>query len=84
MNLIARAILLRQQLKSDRQHKKCERCHFVYDKSLDQCPHCKGLNDRQLSEMFDTQKKMQMGNILHITLVIGGLTLFFVIMYWLF
>jgi hypothetical protein len=84
MSLIARAILLRRQLKEDKKRKKCERCHLVYDRSLEQCPHCSGLNDRQVAEMLNAQKKMQMGNILHIALVLGGLSLFLTIMYCLF
>ena len=83
MSLIARAILLRQQLKSNNL-KKCDKCFLVYDKSEAQCPHCKGLNDRQVEELIESQKNMQNGNILHFIIVIGGLTLFFVIMYWLF
>ena len=84
MSMIARAILLRRQLKEDKKRKKCGRCHLVYDRSLEQCPHCKGLNDRQVAEMIETQKKIQTGNILHMVLVIGGLTLFFVLVFWLF
>jgi hypothetical protein len=83
MSLIAKAILLRKQLKSDNT-KQCGRCLQVYDRRLDHCPHCTGLDDRQVELLKNEQKGMQIGNVLHILLVFGVLAFFFAVLVWLF
>ena len=83
MSLLARAILLRRQLKSNNL-KQCNRCSLVYDRSLSQCPHCKGLNERQVEELIEKQKRIQIGSVLHILIVFGVLALFFGILLWIF
>jgi hypothetical protein len=83
MSLIAKAILLRKQLKSDHT-KQCDRCLQVYDRRLDHCPHCKGLNDRQAELLKNEQIGMQIGNVLHILLVFGVLAFCFAVLIWIF
>ncbi len=82
MSLIARAILLRQQLKSKNKLKQCPRCSLFYEQSQDHCPHCAGLNDRQIEELIERQKTFQTGNILHIVFVFSALALFFALLIW--
>ncbi len=81
MSLIARAILLRQQLKS-KKLKQCPRCSLFYEQSRDHCPHCTGLNNRQIEDLMERQKSFQTGNILHIVFVFGALALFFALLIW--
>jgi hypothetical protein len=83
MSLIAKAILLRKQLKSDHS-KQCGRCLQVYDRRLDQCPHCTGMDDRQVELLKNEQKGMQIGNVLHILLVFGVLAFCFAVLIWIF
>jgi len=82
MSLIARLILLRQQLKSDKNLKRCNRCSLRYDKSEVSCPRCTGLTDRQVAELIEKQKRMQLGSVLYIFIIFGVLALFFVILSW--
>ncbi|MFW5989605.1 MAG: hypothetical protein ACOCPQ_05150 [Desulfosudaceae bacterium] len=77
MSLIARAFLLRQQLKESRNRKICPRCGPTHDKNADSCPHCAGLSDLQVEHLREQQKKAQTGNALYLVLVLAGLMLLF-------
>lgn len=76
MSLYARYILLREQLKS-KKTKICHRCNLPYNEAESDCPHCAGLNERQLEELIDKQKKIQTGNVFYIIFVFVLLAAFF-------
>ena len=82
MSLVARLIVMKEQLKS-KKHKVCKRCSLPYDPKQINCPHCTGLTDRQVEELKDNNKKLKYGNIVYIILVFGGLALIFALMSWL-
>ena len=82
MTVVGRLILLREQLKSTKP-KQCERCQLVYDSSLDNCPHCTGLSDREVEELKINNKKIQRANIIHLIQLFIGLFILFAIVFWL-
>lgn len=50
-SLIARAILLKEQLNT----KPCARCGLLYDHRQNSCPHCSHLNEHELSQLLETK-----------------------------
>ncbi len=77
MSLLARAILLRQQLKKSKNQITCQRCLLPYDSAQETCPHCTGLSDRQVEDLRKRQHHQGLGNALYLVLVLAGLMLFF-------
>jgi len=49
MSIADRMILLEQDLKMI----KCDRCGLSYNPENENCPHCKNLNDMEVSELIE-------------------------------
>lgn len=52
---------IEQNIKRRKTQQRCGRCHLFYLKTAVQCPHCSGLDDRQLSSLLEQKVRFKIG-----------------------
>ena len=69
MTLVAKLILLREQLNS----KMCPRCRLYFKKEKMECPHCSKLNDRQVEELLQRSDDIAHGSVWYLLFLMAVL-----------
>jgi len=59
---------LEEQIKHRNTLKKCIRCNVLYNKTIENCPHCSSLSDADLSLQLNARKttRLSMGKLMFI------------------
>ena len=70
---------LEEAIRARKTQRKCKRCGFLYQKTLEECPHCRGINDLEVQQALSSRaperKNIGKGMVIAIVIILVLLVL---------